>query len=441
MSENKFKIEVSRPSFPDNKYNLADFGGINDAKTLNTEVFKEVIDTCFQAGGGTIIVPEGVWLTGPIHLKSNIHLKLEERAILRFSNKFDDYLPVVFTRWEGNECYNYSPLIYAPDCENIAITGAGRLEGNGQAWWSWKQTQQQAAERLYNAEYNGIPVEDRVFGIEEGLRPQFIQPINSKNILIEGVTIVDGPMWTIHPVYCENMIVRDIKIITNGPNTDGINPDSCKNMLIEDCDFETGDDCIAIKSGINEDGRRVNRPCENLLIRNCTAKEGHGGVVIGSEMSGGVKNIHVHDCTFNGGERGIRLKSMRGRGGYVENILFEDIDLSNLREQAIVINMYYGSTTVNPNTDLPPKFENIKIKGIKGEGIERAVELKGLPEVPMKNIVLEDISISGNKGLVTDDIDGLTLNNVEINSESNESFVFSNVTDLNIKKANISNLK
>ncbi|GAB6099530.1 exopolygalacturonase PelB [Halanaerocella petrolearia] len=435
MDKNDFRedFEVSRPSFPDRNYNLKDFGGSEGGEDLNTEVFKKAINACSKAGGGTITVPEGVWLTGPIHLKSNIHLKLEEGAIVRFSDQFDYYLPVVFTRWEGNECYNYSPLIYAPDCKNVAITGKGRLEGNGQAWWSWKQTQHNAAEELYNAEYNGIPVEERVFGREEGLRPQFIQPINSQNILVEGITIKDGPMWTIHPVYCENMIIRDVKIKTTGPNTDGINPDSCKNILIEDCDFKTGDDCIAIKSGINEDGRRVNRPCENLLIRNCKAKEGHGGVVIGSEMSGGVRNVYVHDCTFNGGDRGIRIKSMRGRGGYVENIFCDNITISNIRKQAIVVNMYYQSTTIPPKTELPPDCQNIKLTNIKCNNVNLGVGLYGLPEKSLDNIILEKIDITGKQGLIAKDINELTLNNINVDTQEKAILDISNVSNLNMQ--------
>ncbi|RAK06876.1 glycosyl hydrolase family 28 [Halanaerobium saccharolyticum] len=435
MLKNNFEIEVRKPEFPDREFNIKEFGGVAEGKFDNTEVFAEAISSCHQAGGGTIIVPEGKWFTGPIHFKSNVHLKLEAGAVISFSDNFEDYLPVVFTRWEGNECYNYSPLIYAANCENIAITGQGKLVGNGARWWPWKQTQHAAARELYDAEYNGIPVEDRIFGREEGLRPQFIQPINSKNILIEGITIVDGPMWTIHPVYCENTIIRDLKIITDGPNTDGINPDSCKNMLIEDCDFETGDDCIAIKSGINEDGRRVNRPTENLLIRNCKAKEGHGGVVIGSEMSGGVKNVHVHDCVFNGGERGVRLKSMRGRGGCVENLLFENIEINNLRDQGIILNMYYDATTVEPRSEMPPLFRNITVRNITGTNINQPIVLRGLPENKMKDITLENIDLSGTEGLTASNLDGLYLKDIKLKVKAEAQFEFKNVTDLNIENS------
>lgn len=434
MLKNEFEVTVRQPEFPEKTFNIKEFGAVGDGKFDNSEVFAEAINSCHQAGGGTVLVPAGDWFTGPIHFKSNINLRLEADATIYFSDNFADYLPVVFTRWEGNECYNYSPLIYAANCENIALTGQGKLVGNGKKWWPWKQTQQQAAQKLYDAQYNDIAVADRIFGIQKGLRPQFIQPINSKNILIEGIAIVDGPMWTIHPVYCENTIIRNLKIITNGPNTDGINPDSCRNMLIENCDFETGDDCIAIKSGINEDGRRVNKPCENLVIRNCKAKEGHGGIVIGSEMSGGVKNIHVHNCSFNGGERGIRLKSMRGRGGVVENLLFEDIEINDLRSEGIILNMYYDATTVEPQTEMPPLFRNITIRNISGENIEQPIVLRGLPEQKMESITLEKIDLSGSKGLQVSNLSRLNLKQVKLKLKDDLQFKFSNVDQLEVSE-------
>lgn len=258
---------------------------------------QDVIDECSRAGGGTVIVPGGQWHTGPLHLRSHTHLHFEDGAVVIFSDTPEDYLPVVFTRWEGMECYNYSPLIYANDCTDIAVTGAGRLIGNGQKWWHWKKRQQKAANELCYAEYDNIPVSERIYGTREAaLRPSYLQPINCKNVLIDGITLEDGPQWTIHPVYCENVIIRNTKVCTTGHNTDGLNPDSCRNVLIENCDFSTGDDCIAINSGMNEDGWRVNRPCENVIIRNCTMSGGHGAVVIGSAVSGGVRNIYAHNC-------------------------------------------------------------------------------------------------------------------------------------------------
>ena len=243
---------------------------VEDYRACGENAIQTAIDACAKAGGGTVVVSEGTWETKPIDLKSRIHLRIEKGADVIFSRRFDDYLPVVFTRWEGVECYNYSSLIYARDCTDIAVTGAGTLWGNGQAWWGWKKLQQKAAEELCYAQSRGVPVEERRYGTEEAaLRPSFIQTIGCKNVRIEGITVKDGPQWTLHPVYCENVAIQNVRIETKGPNTDGINPDSCKNVLIEGCYMDTGDDCIAINSGMNEDGWRVNRPCENVEIRNC----------------------------------------------------------------------------------------------------------------------------------------------------------------------------
>lgn len=226
---------------------------------------------------------------------------------------------VIICRWylpggEGVECYNYSPLIYAYGCQNITITGEGILDGCGQSWWSWKKLQQDAANRLCRAESLGIRPEDRVFGTEtDALRPSFLQLIHCEHVVLKDFTIQDGPQWTIHPVYCRHVQVQRVRILTHGPNTDGINPDSCEDVLIEKCSFSTGDDCIAINSGLNEDGWRVNRPCRRVEVRDCVFLGGHAAVAIGSGMSGGVEQVDIHDCTIRNTERGIRIKSMPGR--------------------------------------------------------------------------------------------------------------------------------
>lgn len=413
-----FKIPEFIDKIPKKQYNIIDYGAVDDGVSLNTEYFGKTIEECSRYGGGTIIVPEGKWLTGPIHLKSNINIRLEKGAVIEFTDVYSEYLPVVFTRWEGVECYNYSPLIYAEDCENIAITGDGTLAGNGESWWHWKsqKLQQDAAERLYNAEYNKVPVEKRVFGTEkDALRPSFIQPINSKNILIEGIRIENGPMWTIHPVYCEDVIIRKVTVMTGGGyNTDGLNPDSSKNILIEDCYFETGDDCIAINSGMNEDGWRVGRPCENIIIRNCHMNEGHGCVAIGSGMSGGVRNVYVENCKFTGGDMGIRLKSMRGRGGYIRNIHMKNIKISDMRCEGITINMYYASSSVNPQSDTPPVCEDVILENISISNVRNTISLRGLPEKPVERIKLLNINAEGQNDIVCKDIKGITFDNVRL---------------------------
>ncbi len=429
------KVSLPVPEIPDYQVEITQFGGVGDGTTDNSLAFREGISSCHRAGGGTIVIPAGEWLTGPIHLKSNLRLLLEKGAIIRFSNRFEDYLPAVFTRWEGIECYNYSPLIYAAHCENILICGEGTMEGNGAAWWHWKKLQHSAAKQLYDAEYNGIPVEKRIFGTEsDALRPSFIQLIHCQNVLIEGITIKDGPQWTVHPVYCETVILRNLKILTHGPNTDGINPDSCNGVLIEDCYFETGDDCIAINSGMGEDGWRIGKPCQNIWIRNCIMKEGHGGVAIGSGMSGGVRNVLVQNCRFLGGERGIRLKSMRGRGGVVENICYEGIEIKDMRNEAIQINMYYQSSTILPSSNVAPTFRNIIIRNVKGENSELAIELKGLPESPLQDIVLENIQLAASRAFRGYDCDRVTMHQVKIQSRNEKGALLHNVSNLEMKE-------
>lgn len=390
---------------------------INDFRDNGNNAIQAAVSACAASGGGIVWVPAGEWPSGAIHLKSNIRLHLEEGAVIRFSDKPEDYLPVVFTRWEGCECYNYSPLIYARDCENISITGRGTLIGGGEKWWRWKQLQQAAAEELCYAQANGIPVSKRVFGTEEAaLRPSFVQFINCQNIRLEDFTITDGPQWTLHPVYCTDVIIRGVSVLTHGPNTDGLNPDSCQNVLIENCAFDTGDDCIAINSGMNEDGWRVHTPCENIEIRGCRMNGGHGGLTIGSAVSGGVRNIYAHDCQIQGTWQGIRLKSMRGRGGCVENVKFENIEINHVSEQAIQINMFYEASTVIPKSDTPSDFKNITIRNISGIGAGTGIEIKGLPEHRLRNISLENIRLSAKNAFYCDNVESISLKNVEVMS-------------------------
>ena len=379
---------------------------------------QEAVNACGRAGGGQVVIPRGEWRsTWPIHLLSNTELHLEDGAVVIFSDRYEDYLPVVFTRWEGMECYNYSPLIYANGCENISVTGNGTLIGNGQAWWPWKKLQAQAAEELCYSERNGVPVEKRIYGTEAAaLRPSFIQPVSCSNVLLEDFTIIDGPQWTIHPVYCENVTVRNVTVSTHGPNTDGLNPDSCRDVLIEGCTFDTGDDCIAINSGMNEDGWRVGKPCENIEIRNCVMNGGHGGLVIGSGMSGGVKNVFAHDCRITGTMRGIRIKSMRGRGGYVKDVRFENLEINDTEDQALQITMFYDATTVEPKADTPSDFSNIVIRGVKGKGLKAGIQLAGLPEHRMSHIMLENIELEAENAMECVDVESLTMKDVRINS-------------------------
>lgn len=410
--------QIREPQFAAHQIYASDFK--NEKNPI-----QKAVDACAAAGGGQVIVDSGEWQSGPIHLHSNIHLHLCKGCSISFSDRFSDYLPPVLTRWEGAECYNYSPLIYARDCKNIAITGEGVLYGNGEVWWHFKMLQQEAANELCYAQSNGIPVEERVYGTEKAaLRPSFIQFFSCENILIQGITLKNGPQWTLHPVYCKNVTIREVKVRTEGPNTDGLNPDSCENVLIESCEFDTGDDCIAINSGINEDGWRVAKPCRNIFIQNCRMTGGHGGLVIGSAMSGGVEHIYARNCEISGTDQGIRLKSMRGRGGCVKDVWFEDIKMKKVKKQAVQISMFYPYSTVVPKTQMPPAFSEIHISNIKYEETEdemikgrceTALELMGLPERALRDIFLKDISLCAQNAFVCKDTENLHVENVTIN--------------------------
>lgn len=386
---------------------------VKDYESFGQNCIQEAVNACEN---GKVIIPEGIWKTGKIHLKSNIELHLMEGAVLSFSDVFEDYLPVEFTRWEGVECYNYSPLIYAVDCENIKITGKGEINGNGKAWWHWKKLQQQAAERLVYAEADGIAVKDRVFGTrEDALRPSFVQFIRCRDVLLSDFTIKDGPQWTIHPVYCENVTVRNVTVDTKGPNTDGLNPDSCTNVLIEGCRFDTGDDCIAINSGMNEDGQRVAIPCTNITVRDCVMTGGHGAVVIGSSVSGSINSVNAYNCDVSNVERAIRIKSMRGRGGMVSDIHFDNFKVSNVTHQAVQITMFYEASTVIPRSNTPSVFDNITVTNMSGDCSGAGIEVVGLSEQLLSNMSIKNVDLTVKKEALTiKDVASITLENVNI---------------------------
>lgn len=424
-----------RPSFPARSFDIKAFGAVADGQTKNSAAFARAIEAASQAGGGTVRVPEGRWLTGPIHLRSNVELNLAKGAEVLFSQEFSDYLPPVFTRWEGLEVYNYSPLIYARDCQNVAVTGEGTLNGQGAAWWPWKKTQQASAARLYELATSGVPPEQRVLAVEGGLRPSFIQTVGCKNVLVEGVSIQNGPMWTIHPVYSENVIVRRVTVRTEGPNNDGLNPDSSRNVLVEDSFFSTGDDCIVIKSGLNEDGWRVGKPSENIIVRRIHGERGHGGVVIGSEMSGGVRNVWVSDSEFIGTDRGLRIKSMRGRGGVIENVYYQNVRHRDIGMMVVEMTTAYASSTLVPKTDRAPVFRNIFVQDVIAQGAKAAAEITGLSEVPIENLVFEKVRIESDTGFHCTDCRGLRFDEVHITPRSGPPFEFVNTKQASLTRS------
>lgn len=414
--------QPTRPRIPPGVFDIRDFGAQAGGSVKVTNAFRQAIAKASAAGGGTVLVPPGVWLTGPIHLKSRINLHVSQGAELRFSQDFADYLPPVLTRWEGQEMYGYSPLVYARDCENVAITGGGKLDGQGAAWWPWKKTQSTAAKQLYEMATSGAPPEQRVLASEGGLRPSFIETFSCKNVLVEGVTLTNGPFWTIHPVYSENVIVRRVRVQTEGPNNDGCNPDSSKNVLVEDSFFSTGDDCVVIKSGLNEDGWRVNRPSENIVVRRLHGEAGHGGVVIGSEMSGGVRSVWVTDSDFIGTDRGLRIKSMRGRGGSIENVFYENVRHRDIRLMVVELTTLYGSSTLVPKTEAPPSIQGVHVKNVTARGAQRAIDIVGLPELPIRDVSFENVSIVAEQGLRCQDCEDVRFKDTELASPSGERF-------------------
>jgi hypothetical protein len=413
--------QLRRPSFPDRTFDIRDYGAVEckwDAaeKRKSTAAIEKAIEACNEAGGGRVLVPEGDWLTGAIHLRSHVNLHIVEGAVVHFSNDLEDYLPVVHVRCEGVEAYNYSPLIYAPHAENIAITGRGTLHGHGRWWWRWARNN----DRGDRVEATKVPLDQREYGKgggREGMRPTFIVPWKATNVLIEGITLRESPMWNVHPVYSENIIVRGITVHSlESPNGDGIVPDSCRNVLIEYNHLETGDDAVVIKSGLNEDGLRIGLPSENIVVRNFTARDvrtGSGGIVFGSETSGGIRNIYVHDAYFDGCDRGIRFKTTRGRGNVIESIYIANVEMKNIEAQAINFNSYYERDA----TGKSPLFRNIYIDRVRVDGARTAIEMIGLPEKWLENINIENAVFANvQNGAIAHRVKELRLDGVSIAS-------------------------
>lgn len=418
---------IPLPTIPEATFDIRQFGALPGGEVKNTNAIAMAIASASAQGGGRIVFPPGRWLTGPIHLKSRIALQIEKGSEILFSQDITDYLPPVFTRWEGTECMGVSPLIYCRGCENIAILGEGKLNGQGRAWWGLNKNQREQAARLYDMAVRNEPVERRIFATpEKFLRPSFIQFIDSKTILIEGVTVTNGPMWTIHPVYSENIVVRRVTVETEGPNGDGCDVDSVRNMLIEDSIFHTRDDCIVIKSGLNEDGWRVGRASENIVIRRVAFTKGHGGVVIGSEMSGGVRRVFAEKCVMNGVNRGLRIKSREGRGGFVEDVWYQDMNHQALLEEGIQITTFYGASTVEPRTRAAPLVRRIFVRNVYGQAAKQAFEILGLPSQPIRQVTFEHVSQAGRVGGIISDVENLKLWDLAVRNQVGPSLAIAN---------------
>jgi polygalacturonase len=416
--------------------------GVSPRGELSTKAIQGVIDELHSNGGGTLYFPSGEYLTGAITLKSNLVLHLDAGAVLKFSTNFDDYLPFVEMRWEGTVMKSFSPLIYAHEAENITIMGRGTIDGQGQAWWKEMYNIKYPDEpqplnryqKLWDQHNPDLETESYYEGTMKlkFFRPPLIQPFRSKNIRIEGVKIINSPFWTVNPAFSENITITGVTILNPpSPNTDGINPTSCKNVRISDCHISVGDDCITIKSGRDIDGRKWATPTENITITNCTMLDGHGGVVIGSEVSGDVRKVTISNCVFDGTDRGIRLKSARGRGGIVEEIRVDNIVMKNIKDEAIVMNLFYDKgTEEEPVTERTPIFRNIHISNLTASDVNVAGNIVGISEMPIDNISFSNINMKAEKGFEVHTAKNISFHHVDISTEEGPAFLMEEVENI-----------
>jgi polygalacturonase len=480
-----FKMPVvNEPRIPNNTVYITDFGAVNDGQTLNTKAIADAITKISEKGGGKVVIPRGLWLTGPIIMKSNINLNAEEGALVIFSSDKDLY-PLIETSFEGNNTVRCTSPIYGRDLENIAFTGKGIFDGTGEVWRPVKKeklTESQwrnlvnsggvvsddgkiwypSESYLEGQNISGMNVPTKLSNlkdfekIKDFLRPVMVSIINCKKVLFDGPVFQNSPAWCLHPLMCEDLTIRNITVRNPwfSQNGDGLDIESCKNIILYDSNFDVGDDAICIKSGKDADGRKRARPTENLVIRNCVVYHGHGGVTVGSEMSGGVRNVYVSGCTFIGTDVGLRFKSNRGRGGLVDNLFFSDIDMINIPTQAISFNLYYGGLSVSealaegrnaetspevipPVTEETPIFRNITIKNLTCRGASEAVFLQGLPEQNLENIILENIEIEADNGLTCIDANGISIKGMRLITKNLPAFHFLNSQNVDIEKLDV----
>lgn len=453
--------KVKLPVFRKDSTNIKKFGAVGDGAFLNTVAINDAITACNKKGGGVVRVPSGLWLTGPLVLKSNVNLHLAQGATLLFTKDFTQY-PLVKGNWEGlPQMRNQSP-ISATGAINIAITGKGIIDGNGDAWrmvkkdklneTQWKKLVSSGGvlsedkKTWYPSEGSlkgsqlqnpGVisPEKDAAFfeSVKDFLRPNLLVLTNCKNILLEGVTFQNSPAWCLHPLMSEHITVRNISVKNPwyAQNGDGIDVESCKNVLLENSVFDVGDDALCMKSGRDAEGRKRGMPTENVVIRGCTVYASHGGFVIGSEMSGGARNIFVSNCTFIGTDIGLRFKTTRGRGGVVENIFIRDIYMKDIIGEAILFDMYYAAKDPIPllgeKRELPkvefkpvdettPVFKNFHISNVYCNGAEKGIFVRGLPEMHVKDIVLENMVLQAKKGIDIQEASAITFRNISISS-------------------------
>ncbi|WP_433831629.1 glycoside hydrolase family 28 protein [Flavobacterium anhuiense] len=470
--------KINEPVIPNNTVNIKDFGAVNGGYTLNTKAFADAIDAVSKKGGGKVVIPPGIWLTGPIILKSNIELHAERGALIKFSTDKSLY-PLIETNFEGLNTWRCISPIYGKNLENIAFTGNGVWDGSGEVWRQvkkskltesqWKEvisrggvlnkekTSWYPSETFMNASKGAdqnvrpdLKTKEEFETIHDFLRPVMVSIQNSKRVLFDGPVFQNSPAWNIHPFMVEDLIVRNTTVRNPwySQNGDGLDVECCKNVLVENSSFDVGDDAICIKSGKDKDGRERGVPCENIIVRNNIVYHGHGGVTVGSEMSGGVKNLHVSNCTFMGTDVGLRFKSARGRGGVVENIFISDVFMTDIPSQAISFNLYYGGKSIAetleeggdkivnkamPVTVETPQFKNISIKNITIKGAQQAVFLQGLPEMNLENIEISNLMATAEKGFSIIDANKIKIENVKLDVKAKNAFEIYNTQNLTLK--------
>ena len=445
------------PGIPNREVSLADFGGVGDGVALNTDAFAAAIDFLARKGGGRLNVPAGIWFTGPVGLKSKIELHLDKDAIIVFSTDQDLY-PIINTNFEGLDVRRCISPIHAENAHDIAITGSGIIDGNGDAWREVKKRKVSSDQWKVITARGGVLSEDgKVWYPDEGyakaratagslnkpsddldeneiktfLRPVLVSLRECERVLLEGCTFQNSPCWNIHPLWCKDVTIRNITVRNPhySANGDGIDIDGCENVTLSGSSFDVGDDAICIKSGKDADGRRHARPCRNVAISDCTVYHGHGGVVIGSEMSGGVENVIVDGCRFIGTDVGLRFKSARGRGGVVRNILCQNIQMKDIVTYGVLFNLYYegvaatemkggGKADLRPVDETTPEFRDFVFTGITCAGANQAIYINGLPEMPVKNVDFRYCRFTADKGVEVNFAEKVRFEEVYINGET-----------------------
>jgi len=469
---------IHQPTFKKDTFNVTRYGAVPDGETLNTKAINAAIDACTRKGGGVVLVPQGLFLTGPITLRSNVNLHIDRAAILQFTSDKDQY-PIVAGNWEGHPAARCQSPLSGADLENIAITGGGIIDGNGDTWRWIAKDRLTESEWKHKLASGGVVTEDGktwfpserslkgyrtkdagwlkpgmttadFMEIRDFLRPNLLVLTNCKKVLLEGATFQNSPAWCLHTLLCEDLTVQDVHVRNPwyAANGDGIDVESCRGVCIENSTFDAGDDGICVKSGRDEEGRKRGRPTENMIVRNDIVYRAHGGFVVGSEMSGGARNIFVTDCTFIGTDIGLRFKTVRGRGGMVEKIYVKNISMRDIIHQAVFLDMYYfakppaiadiyaGTAKVDlpPVSEATPQFRDIHISNIVCDGAEEGIFVRGLPEMNIRDIELSNMVLKAAKGAELIEAQHIGLKNIElITADSTQPVVYvENSSDLHL---------